>query len=100
MALPCAMPVAVIRTVTAAGGGPVSGLTMMVSGAASSIGPCTLGDSGTTCYVAGTAGTYAVHLSAPGFQDKELSITVAGSNPPCGCASVETEHPSVVLSRS
>jgi hypothetical protein len=99
-ALPCPMPMAVILTVTASGGGAVADLMMTVTGATSATGRCTAGDAGTTCYVPGTAGTYAVRLSAPGFQEKVVNVTVAGSNPPCGCASVQTEHPSVVLTRS
>ena len=93
------MPMAVVLTVTTPSGGAVPDLTMTVSGAASVAGPCNVGDSNTTCYVPGTAGTYAVRLSAPGFQEKVVSVTVTGSNPPCGCPSVQTEQASVVLSR-
>ncbi len=90
---------AVIVTVEAAGGGAVPDLTMTVTGATSTVGPCSVGTSATTCYVAGAAGTYAIRLTAPGFQDKVVSVTVSGSEPPCGCASVQTERASVVLSR-
>ena len=99
VAMPCPMPMAVILTVEAAGGGAVPDLTMTVSGATSATGPCTVGTSDTTCYVPGTAGTYAIRLTAPGFQEKVVSVTVSGTEPPCGCASVQTERASVVLSR-
>ncbi len=99
LALPCPMPMAVIVTVVAAGGGAVPDLTMTVSGATSATGPCSVGTSDTTCYVPGTAGTYTIRLNAPGFQENVVSVTVSGTQPPCGCASVETERASVVLSR-
>jgi hypothetical protein len=97
---PCPVPMAVILSVTSAAGGPVAGLSMTVSGAASGSGPCSAGDSATLCTVPGMPGTYDVRLTASGFQEKALSVTVEGSSPPCACTSVQTQRLSVVLTPS
>jgi hypothetical protein len=99
VALPCPMPIAVILTVTSTDGGPVPSLTMTISGATSGSGPCTVGQSATTCGVPGTAGTYDIQLSAPGFQGKALTVAVEGTNPRCACPTVQAQRLNVALSR-
>lgn len=97
---PCPLPIVIMLSVTSAAGGPVAGLTLTMSGAASGSGPCSVGPSATLCAVLGMAGTYELRLTAAGFQDKTLTITVQGTTPPCGCPSVQTEQRSVVLDPS
>jgi len=94
---PCPLPVAITLNATSAAGGPVPGLTLTLSGAASGSGQCTGGASATSCFVPGAPGTYNLQLTAAGFQEKTLSVVVPGSTPQCGCASVETQQVSVVL---
>jgi hypothetical protein len=94
LALPCALPVALVIVVTAAeGGAPVSDAVVQVSGAFASTLPCPAG----TCRVPGTAGTYTLDIRAPGFQGAQRTVTVAGTNPRCGCPTVETALLSVAL---
>ena len=95
--VPCPLPSAIMLTVTSAAGGPVPDLTLTVAGSVSSTGPCSVGPSAASCFVLGTAGTYDLQLTAPGFQNKTLSVTVAGTSPACGCPSVQTQHVDVVL---
>ena len=95
--LPCPLPVAIMLSATSAAGGPVFGLTLMVSGAASGSGQCTGGASATSCVVPGMPGTYDLQLTAAGFQDRTLSVVVPGSTPQCGCTSVQTQQVTVVL---
>lgn len=97
LALPCALPVAIIITLTdAAGAPPPSGSTVHVSGALAGTVPC----DGGTCIVPGTAGTYALDVAAPGFQSAQRTVTVHGMSPECGCPTVDTERVNVVLLRS
>jgi hypothetical protein len=94
LALPCALPVAIVITATAAdGGAPVSDAVVQVSGALTSTLPCPAG----TCRVPGTAGTYTLDVRAAGFQVARRTVTVAGTNPACGCPTVETAQVSVAL---
>jgi hypothetical protein len=94
---PCALPMAITVSATSAEGGPVPGLALTLSGAASGSGQCTAGPSTTECVVPGMPGTYDLSLTAAGFRDKTLNVVVPGSTPPCGCPSVEVQHVSVVL---
>jgi len=94
---PCALPVAITINVTAgAGGGPVSGAMVKVSGPTVSTLPCNAGP-GTTCYVPGVAGTYKLEVGAPGFQSAQRTVVVQGTTPECGCPIVATEHLDVAL---
>ena len=94
LALPCALPVAIVITATAAdGGAPVSDAAVQVSGALTSTLPCP----GGTCRVPGTAGTYTLDVHAPGFQAAQRTVTVGGTNPACGCPTVETAQVNVAL---
>ncbi|HVN32553.1 MAG TPA: hypothetical protein VMT45_11265 [Thermoanaerobaculaceae bacterium] len=91
---------AIVLSVTSAGGGPVPGLTLTFSGAAVGSGQCDAGPSSTSCVVPGMPGTYELRLTAAGFQEKTLTVAVQGSTPPCGCTSVETRQLDVVLQPS
>ena len=94
---PCPLPVAITLTVISAAGGPVPDLTFTLSGSASGSGQCSAGPSATSCIVLGMPGTYEMRLTAPGFQDRTLSVTVQGSTPPCGCPSVQPQRLEIVL---
>jgi hypothetical protein len=94
---PCPVATAIRVSVTSSAGGPVPGLTLTSSGAASGSGQCAVGQSATSCVVPGMPGTYNLQLSAAGFQDKTVAVVVPGSTPPCGCVAVETQQVSVVL---
>ena len=94
---PCPMPMAIMASVTSESGGPVPGLAVTLSGAASGSGQCTAGQSTTECVVPGMPGTYNLQFTAAGFQDKTLSVVVLGSTPPCGCTSVQIQQVTVVL---
>jgi hypothetical protein len=94
VALPCALPVAVIVTVTDGAGGPApSGSVVHVSGAIVAAFACSSG----MCAVPGTAGTYTLAVGAPGFQSVQRTVTVQGTSPECGCPSVETARVAVAL---
>ena len=93
----CAPPVAITVTATSAAGGPVPGLTYTSSGALSNSGPCQPAGTTTVCTIFGGQGTYNVLLTAPGFQDNTLSVTVTGTMPQCGCPIIQTQQASVVL---
>ena len=93
----CALPVAITVTATSASGGPVPGLTFTSSGALSGSGPCNAAGATTICTIFGGQGTYTVLLTAPGFQDKTLTVTVPGTMPACGCPTIQMQQISVVL---
>lgn len=100
LAVPCPLPVAVHLSVTAAGGGAVSGATMAVSGAVSGGGPCAEGSAATTCDVLGGPGTYSLTVSAPGYQRATITVNVPGQRASgCGCALPETQDTTLVLAR-
>jgi hypothetical protein len=94
---PCPFPFAIIIDVTAeAGGGPVNGAFVKVSGATVSTIPCDAGPT-TTCHVPGLPGTYTLEVGAPGFQSAQRTVVVHGTNPECGCPTVNLEHLDVAL---
>ena len=97
LARPCAMALAIRVNVTAAGGGPVPGVSLTVSGAATGAGQCGSSDAASTCVVPGTGGRYDLLLKAPGFVDKSVSVVVNGSTPECGCPTVDMVTLDVVL---
>ena len=98
LALPCPLPIAIQMSVTAAGGGPVDGVIVRVSGAATGTASCTAGTTATTCYVPGVAGTYSVEVVANGFQATQRTVTVEGTTPECGCPTTVTARMDVTLS--
>jgi hypothetical protein len=94
---PCALPLAILVNVRTTTGAAVPGAVLQVSGATSSTSPCSTAADVSTCFVPGTAGTYDLVLTAPGFQTMQRTIAVSGTNPACGCPTVMTEHLDVVL---
>jgi hypothetical protein len=100
-ALPCPLPLAVEISVTAADGGPVDGVSIRVTGAATGSASCNPGAaSSTTCYVPGVAGTYVLDVGASGFQSAQRTVAAAGTTPECGCPTVERAHVDVALTRN
>jgi hypothetical protein len=97
---PCALPIAIAARVSSASGGPVPGLTLTLSGAASGSAQCNPDAGTTSCVVPGAPGRYDLLFAAPGFAAKTVSVTVPGSTPACGCTSVERQDVVVVLTPS
>jgi hypothetical protein len=96
LVLPCPLPLAVtVKLTDASTGDPVNGATLHVSGAATAIISCN-----GLCYVPGTAGTYVLDISAPGFQSRQLTVVVQGTNPQCGCPTVVAQQLGIALSPS
>jgi hypothetical protein len=92
----CVLPTAITITVTSsAAAGPVNGVVVQANG---SVGPTQCAGSPTTCLVLGSAGTYSLDISAPGFQTAKRTVTVTGSPAAaCGCGGADTEHIDVAL---
>jgi hypothetical protein len=94
LVLPCAMPLAMtVRVTNATTGGPVNGATVQVSGATAATIPCN-----SLCYVPGIAGTYVLDVGAPGFQSRQVTLAVQGTNPECGCPTVVAQVLEIALS--
>lgn len=94
------MPIAIRIQVTAASGGPVVGVTVLVSGAARGTASCSVEGSATDCIIPGTGGTYLLEISAPGFQTVPRSVTVRDTSQGCQCSHIETEQLYVTLAPS
>lgn len=93
---PCPLRIAITLSITAASTATgIAGASVEVSGPSSTTFRC---DS--SCTVAGTAGTYTVVVTAPGYQNAERVVTVPGENHPCGCGTVVTQQVSFVLTPS
>jgi len=91
--LPCPMPMAITaRVIDAITGSPVNGATLR-QGPTGAPNPC-----GPVCYVPGTAGTYVLDVSAPGYQSTRLTVKVEGTNPECGCPTAIAQHLDITLS--
>ena len=91
--LPCPMPLALTINVTGGtAGAPVDGAVVQVSGALLATIPCP-----STCRVPGTAGTYNLDVTAPGFEMARRTVTVQGTTPSCGCPTVVPETLAIVL---
>jgi hypothetical protein len=98
---PCPVPIAIMVRVTSSTGGPVPNLVLTLSGPAIGSASCSVDASANSCSVLGDPGIYNLRLTAPGFEEKMLSLTVQGSPaPPCGCSSVQRQDVDVVLSPS
>jgi hypothetical protein len=98
--LPCAIPLAISLDVSSSSGESVASAVVQVSGAINGTNPCSTGQTSTTCYVMGTAGTYQLAVMAPGFRTAHRTVTVSGSSPPCGCPTANEQHLSIVLVRT
>jgi hypothetical protein len=93
LALPCALPIAItINVHEATSGASVDGVTVQVSGATVTSMPCSA-----TCRVPGTAGTYTLDVTAPGFAPVRRTLVVQGTNPSCGCPTVVAESVAIAL---
>jgi len=92
LALPCALPVAIVVNVKGAAGASIDGVNVAVSGATATTLSCTV-----TCRVPGTAGTYSLDVTAPGYAPMRRTLTVPGTNPACGCPTVVTETVAIAL---
>ncbi len=75
-------------------------MAVALSGAETGSASCSAGSSSTQCVVPGTAGTYNIQVTATGYQAMSQSVTVEGSNPPCGCPTVQAQQIDVVLTPS
>jgi hypothetical protein len=85
-----------VTVTNAASGGAVPTAVIQLGGQSTSSIPCS--SSPTVCAVPGYRGTYSVMVSAPGFQSKTQTITVAGTEgEECHCPTVETGHVNVAL---
>jgi len=98
--LPCPLPIAITVTVTSSAGGPVSGLSVAVSGAVTGSGFCRVDAAATVCMVPGGPGTYNLRLTAPGFQENTVSVTVPDNTQPCGCTVGQHQDVAVILNVS
>jgi hypothetical protein len=86
--MPCAIPVAIVVTVTDPVGTPLLGGSVRVSGQIVAILPCNAG----ICVVPGYQGIYALEVVTPGFQTARRTVEVHGTNPQCGCPTADTER--------
>jgi hypothetical protein len=94
LALPCPLPLAItVRVTNDTTGDPVNDATLRVSGAATATVRCN-----GLCYLPGTAGTYVLDMSAPGFQSSRLTVVVQGTTPECGCPTVIAQELHIALS--
>ncbi len=89
--------------VTSASGTSVSNVQATLSGPRSEAATCTQNVQGTLTqcdfYFGGIADTYALQVTAPGFQsvNESLTISAVAAVPPCGCPSAKAEPPNVIL---
>ena len=94
---PCALPSAVLVSVTSsATGAALPSAMVTATKPVSGTVPCTLSP-GATCPILGSTGTYELDVAAPGFQTAHRSVVVTGSSPPCGCPRVDTQRIAVAL---
>ncbi len=101
----CQLPACIVQfairiQVTAASGGPVPGVTVLVSGTVGGMAQCSVVGSATDCIVPGPGGAYELEISAPGFQTVHRSVTVRDTSQGCQCSHVETEQLYVTLAPS
>jgi hypothetical protein len=91
---PCPLPTAlVVELTSSSSGAAVNGASIAVSGAVSATVPC----DARRCTIGGYAGTYTLVVAAPGYESPERTVDVQGFTPECGCASVQTQDLTFVL---
>jgi hypothetical protein len=92
---PCAPQVAVSVSVRSA----VSGLPITNAFVQPSTGTSIACNQapGNVCLIMGNAGTYDFAVGAPGYQTMLQTVVVTGTNPTCGCGTVNTESIQVGL---
>jgi hypothetical protein len=97
---PCMVQFAIRIWVTAASGGPVAGVTVVVAGTIGGTASCSVVGNATECIFPGPGGTYELEISVPKFQAVHRSVTVRETSHECGCSHVETEQLYVTLAPS
>jgi hypothetical protein len=97
--LPCAIPLAVMVTVTSTSASqPLSNGVFVKATAPGTVDAACPPGPTALCYVPGTAGTYQLQIGATGFQTVMKTVEVTGQTPPrCGCPTVNTVHLDVAL---
>ena len=85
--------------VTSTSGEPIKGASAEVSGITGVI-PCVTGSQANVCMVPGSARTYDVRITAPGYQPATQSIVVTGHSVDCGCGGVDTRMVTIALTAS
>ena len=94
VALACAQPLAISLTISSTVAGSTAPVaTVDVSGAVQSSFSCSA-----TCPISGSAGTYHITVTAPGFAPVARSVEVQGTSPACGCATTVVENVMITLS--
>jgi hypothetical protein len=73
----------------------VEGVTVQVTGATSTTIPCNA-----VCRVPGTAGTYTLDVTAPGFVPVRRTLVVEGTTPSCGCPTVVSQTVTIALAQA
>lgn len=105
----CPMPIAMVIEVVDAGGGPVPGMVVQVSGPlletscrpGSAPGFCEAPCKDGTCYVWGHSGTYVVDVDAPGFQSTQFTASARDKDQRCPwCEILDTASLRIVLIRA
>jgi hypothetical protein len=96
---PCAVTVVITISVTAAGGGPVSGAFVKVSGPVEESIACPSSGTVATCTVPGFEGTYSLLVGATGFDGAQRTVVVAAQDNTvvCQCPNLPTQHLDVAL---
>jgi hypothetical protein len=93
-------PAIEIRVTAQGAPGPVSGVWVVASratpGSASQTTACNGESDASVCRVFGEAGTFNLQVGAPGFDSRQLTVTVSGTSGEC-CYTVGTQRVSVVL---
>jgi hypothetical protein len=91
---PSPLPTAIHLRVISATGGAVPGASAEVAGPLSGTVSCTVEATLSSCFVPGYRGTYSMRIVAPGFQTREITVAVSGSDgEPCGLHSGAGRRP-------
>ncbi len=96
---PCPVTVVVTLSVTAAGGGPINGVSVVVSSPITANIACTSAGTTATCSIPGFGGTYSLLVEAPGFNSSQQTAVVEaqGDTSVCLCPTLTPQHLNVVL---
>jgi hypothetical protein len=96
-ALPCAAPVAIVAAVRSATGLTIPTAFVQERDSLGAVVQTT--DCGSdSCWVGFRAGTYRLHIAAPGFMSRDTTVNVtAADSRPCSCVSLHTQQLAVTL---
>lgn len=98
---PCPEPPAFDLTVSTAAGAVVPGLVISVSLPSGQTSSCSYVSpvDPRYCSVYGSRGTYQLSISAPGFTpvQQTIQVTSYGTDGPCSCDVLKTQHFSFIL---